>query len=169
VRYLITTEEHPDHTTTTHFFPGTLISHEKTRERLAQVPHAETLDLVRHVDPEANSLLAGFRLRLADIVFKEKLSLYCGDVTLQLFHLPGHSAGGIGVYLPEDKVVFTTDIVFHRKKSWLHEATPAQWLESLQKLRELDAAVIVPGHGRLCRNDYLEEQASIVERWVEVV
>jgi glyoxylase-like metal-dependent hydrolase (beta-lactamase superfamily II) len=32
------------------------------------------------------------------------------------FHLPGHSTAGIGVYIPEEQVVFTTDIVFHKRK-----------------------------------------------------
>ncbi|MBU2498428.1 MAG: MBL fold metallo-hydrolase [Proteobacteria bacterium] len=169
VRYLINTEEHPDHAHSSRFLPGILITHEKTRERLAKLPVEEILERVKGTDPEGLPFMEGFRLRLADITFSESLSLFLGGQTVKLFHLPGHSEGGMAVYIPAEKVVFTTDIVFHRRKSWLHEATPSRWLESLKKLRELDVDVIVPGHGDLCKKDYLDEQAAVVEKWVDAV
>lgn len=169
VRYLINTEEHPDHTQCSHFFPGTLITHEKTRETLAKVPLDEVLGRVKHMDPEAAPLMNGFRLRLADITFSEHLDLHLGGLKVKLFHLPGHSPGGMGVYVPEERVVFATDTIFRGRKSWLHEATPDQWLASLKRLGELEVDTIVPGHGELCHKDYLAEQAGIIEKWVDVV
>ena len=59
--------------------------------------------------------------------------------------------------------------VFNKKKSWLHESVPTHWLESIEKLRKLDVDAIVPGHGDVCKKDYLDEQASIIRQWVEVV
>ena len=73
------------------------------------------------------------------------------------------------MYIPEEKVVFTSDIVFHGRKSWLQVANPSQWLESLKKLNELEVDVVVPGHGDICKKDYLKEQAGIIEKWVEAV
>lgn len=169
IKYLINTEEHPDHSQGSHFFPGVLITHEKTRDKLAQVPTAEVLERVKRIDPTGVPLMKGFQVKLADITFTESMSLCLGEHTIKLFHLPGHSAGGIGVYIPEERVAFTADIVFHKRKSWLHESDPSQWLASLKKLAELDLDVIVPGHGNLCKKDYFEEQASIVRRWVEAV
>jgi cyclase len=169
VRYLINTEEHPDHSQCSHFFPGLFITHEETRNSLAKAPATEVLERVKHMDPEGLPLMDGFQLRLADITFTDTLDLFLGDQTIKLFRLPGHSPGGIGVYIPKERVVFTTDIVFHRKKSWLHESTPFQWLESLKNLGELDVDTVVPGHGELCKKDYLDEQARIIREWVEVV
>jgi cyclase len=169
VRYLINTEEHPDHTETSHFFPGTLITHQKTRETLAAVGTEAVMKRMAHLNPEGMSLMEGFRLRLADITFTENLDIFLGDLTIRLFSLPGHSPGGIGVYIPEERVVFTTDIIFHRKKSWLHEADPEKWLESLKRIGELDVDVIVPGHGEPCDKNYLAEQAGIVQGWIDEV
>ncbi len=73
------------------------------------------------------------------------------------------------MYLPEERVVFTTECIFHRVKSWLPEANPDHWLESLKKIGELDVDVIVPGHGEICKKDYLEEQSGIIRRRVESV
>ena len=169
IRYLINTEEHPDHWQCSYFFPGVLITHQETRDKLAKVPAAEVLKTVKQIDPAGVPLMKGFQVRLADITFTESLNLYLGDHIIKLFHLPGHSTGGVGVYIPEERVAFTTDIVFNKRKTWLQEADPSQWLESLRKLGELDLDVVVPGHGDICKKDYFKEQVSIVRRWVEAV
>ena len=169
VRYVINTEEHPDHSQSSWFFGGVLVTHQVTREKLAKTPMSQVMELVKHIDPDAVSIMKGFQLRLADITFTGSLTLHLGDHTFRLFDLPGHSTGGIGVYIPEERVVFTTDTVFHHWKSWLQEADPAKWLESLKKLNELGLDAVVPGHGNVCKKDYLDEQASIIRRWVEVV
>lgn len=169
VRYLVNTEEHPDHTDCSKFLPGVLITHEKTRQKLAKTPLSEVLERVKHMDPEGLSLAQEYSPRLPDITFSEGLNLYLGGLTFKMFHLPGHSDGGICVYIPEEKVVFTTDIIFHQKKSWLHESVPSKWLESLKKIGELDVEIIVPGHGELCTKAYLEEQSGIIEQWIDVV
>jgi cyclase len=169
IRYLINTEEHPDHFQGSGFFPGLYVTHRVTRDNLEKVSTDEVIDRVKHMDPDGLSLMEGFQIKLPDITFSESLNLYLGDLTVELFHLPGHSEGGIGVFLPEERVVFTTDIVFHQKKSWLHEATPSLWLESLDKLKRLDIDTIVPGHGDICQKDYLDEQAGIIESWIDTV
>ena len=169
IRYLVNTEEHPDHTTGSSFLPGLLVTHNKTRETLAKMPMEQVQMIVKHIDPEGASLMEGSEFRLADITFEESLNLFIGGLTVKLFHLPGHSDGGIGVYIPEEKVVFTTDIIFHRKKSWLHESTPSKWIESLNKVRELDVDIIIPGHGDICKKDYLDEQAGIIQGWIDAV
>jgi cyclase len=169
IRYLINTEEHPDHWQGSYFFPGVLITHQETRDKLAKVPTAEVIERVKQIDPAGVPLIKGYQVRLADITLTENMNLYLGEHTIKLFHLPGHSTGGMGVYIPEERVVFTTDIIFHKMKSWLHESDPQKWLSSLKKLSDLDLEVIVPGHGALCKKDYLEEQARIVRQWVELV
>ena len=169
IKYLIITEEHADHWQGGHFFPGTLITSHTTREKLAKIPASVPLENVQHIDPQGVSLTADYHIRLADITFDENLSLYLGDQSLQLFRLPGHSTGGIGVYIPEEKVVFTTDIVFHKKKSWLQESDPEAWLRSLDKLSALDTRVVVPGHGAVTTRDVFIEEAGVIRKWIEAV
>jgi cyclase len=169
IQYLINTEEHADHWQGSHFFPGKLVTHQTTREKLTKAPATEVIERVRLIDPNGIPLMKEFQVRLADITFTASMNLYLGDHTIKLFHLPGHSTGGIGVYIPEERVVFATDIIFHKMKSWLHESDPSQWLASLKKLSELDLDVVVPGHGGLCKKDYIEEQASIIRQWVDEV
>lgn len=167
IKYVINTEEHADHWLGSHFFRGALVTHRETRNKLSARSVDEIIGMAKRMDAGAESLLKGYQVRLADITFDERMYLHQGGHTIELFHLPGHSTGGIGVYIPEERVVFTTDIVFHKKKSWLQEADPSKWLASLEKLARLDVDIIVPGHGDLCNKEYLEEQGGIVRRWVE--
>ncbi len=170
LRYVINTEEHGDHCNNSWFFPaGVLITSQATRERLSTMPRAQVIEMVKRAYPEGLPLMESYQLRLADITFTQGLSLYLGDHTFNLFPLPGHSPGGIAVYIPQERVVFTTDCVFHHVKSFLQQAEPDKWLESLKKLGELDVDTIVPGHGLPCKKDYLKEQAGIIRGWVEVV
>jgi len=169
LKYVINTEDHGDHCWHSWLFPGVLITSHETRERLAKVPAGEVIERIKALDPDGSPLMEGFQLRLADITFTGSLDLYLGDHTFRLFHLPGHTTAGIGAYIPEERVVFATDIVFHQVKTWLQEANPDQWLESLNKLGEMDIDFIVPGHGDICKKDYLEKQAGIIRRWVEAI
>lgn len=77
--------------------------------------------------------------------------------------MPGHTPPQTSVYLPQEGVVFTGDNVFHHCKTFLQEANPWEWLESLRQIEALDVKVIVPGHGEPCDKSYLREQAEIVE------
>jgi cyclase len=169
IRYLINTEEHADHWQGSYFLPGMLITHQITRDKLAKVPAAEVTGRIKLIDPEGALLAKEYKVRLAQITFTESMQLHLGDHTILLFSLPGHSTGGIGVYIPEERVVFTTDIIFHKMKSWLNESDPSEWLASLKKLSELDIDVIVPGHGDLCNKEYIEQQATIIRQWVDAV
>jgi len=169
LRYIINTEEHADHCHNSCFFEGVLITSEETREKLSKKGIGEAVDRVRRIDQEGVPLMKSFNWRTADISFTGDLNIYLGDHTFKLFSLPGHSTGGIGVYIPEEGVVFATDCVFHRLKTWLQEAIPDQWFESLEKLGELDLEIIVPGHGDICHKDYLLKQTNIIKAWVDVV
>jgi cyclase len=169
VRYVINTEGHPDHATGVYFFGGTYISSKVTREELAKKPASAFTDLVKRNDPAGVPLVRDYHIRLADFAFEKGLDIHLGNLTLKLFELPGHVPGANGVYIPEERVVFTADVIFHKVKTWLQDANPDQWLESLKKVESLDVDFIVPGHGALCEKEYLKEQAAIVRNWRDAV
>lgn len=172
LKYVINSEAHFDHCSNSYFFDGILVTSELTRKIMAETPLEETMDWVRNNDPEGISLMESFKMRLADITFKEELTLRLADHTFRLISLPGHTAGNIGVYIPEEGVVFTADNVIYHGKTWLQEALPYQWLESLKKLEALDAEIIIPGHAWgdvSCGKDYLQVQASVIQGWIDAV
>lgn len=62
---------------------------------------------------------------------------------------PAHTAGDVVVHLPDDGVVFTGDILFHGGHPVVWAGPVAKWVAACDRLLELDAPVVVPGHGPL--------------------
>lgn len=169
IRFLVNTEPHGDHVTGNFFFPATVVGHQGTRDACASLSLEMIMDRVKQIDPEGIPLMKGYFLKKPSITFSERMFLHVGDHTFELIHLPGHTASETAVHLPEERVVFTGDNVFHKVQAFLHQANPQDWLSSLKKIEELDVDRIIPGHGKVCDKRYLREQASFIEEWVETV
>ena len=169
VRYLINTEPHGDHFTGNYFFEGTVIAHEGTREAILSASVEQLKERLQQTAPENLSLIEGYSYRPPTITLSQRLTLYVGNHTFQLIHLPGHTPYQVAVYIPEERVVFTSDNVFYRVQAFLHQALPYEWLNSLKRLEELEADVLVPGHGELCDRSYLPEMRDFIQAWIDAV
>lgn len=169
VCYLINTEPHRDHFSGNFFFKGKVVAHEGTRKAILATPVEQIYDFIKQAFPGSLALMEGFRLRPPDITFSAELTLYVGGLTFQLINMPGHTAYQAAVYIPEEKVVFTSDNVFGRVQAWLREALPYEWLDSLKRLQTLDADALVPGHGAICKKDYIPEMSAFIQAWIDAV
>lgn len=74
-----------------------------------------------------------------------------GELTLEVFHAPGHTMGSLAVFVPERKALFTTDTVLGVTSTVIRpeDGDLAQYASTLEMLRDLGADVIYPGHGPL--------------------
>lgn len=170
VRYLINTEPHGDHWTGNYFFEGTVVAHEGTRKAILAASLDQLKEYLKQVDPESLSLIDDkFSFRPPTITLSQRLTLYLGSHTFQLINLPGHTRYQLAVYIPEERVVFTSDNVFGRVQAWLHQALPYEWLESLKQIQQMDADIFVPGHGEICSRDYIPEMSAFIQSWIDAV
>jgi cyclase len=169
LRYLIYTEPHNDHYTGGFFFAAPAIAHDIAREVMLAADINEIRETIAAIDPEGLALMDNYRVNVPVITFSERLTLYLGRHSFQLIHMPGHTAGQIAVFVPGEKVVFTGDNVTYRLQGFLHEADPFAWLDSLQRLGELEVDFIVPGHGDVCDKSYLKEQSGYIQGCVDAV
>ena len=169
VRYLINTEPHGDHTTGNCFFGGTVVAHEGTREAVLGDSAEELKERLKEVAPDNLPLMEGFRFRPPTITFSQQLTLYVGDHTFQLINFPGHTPFEVAVYIPEERVLFTTDNVFYKMAAFLHESVPYAWLDSLKRMQEIEADVLVPGHGDVCDPSYLAIMGDRIQAWIDAV
>lgn len=170
--YIINTEPHLDHVMGNFYFPdASVISQQGVRERMDDgFPTLQELrERISQADPDSLWLLHGYAPHPPEITFSSGMTLRVGEQTFHLMHLPGHTPMEVCVYIPGERVVFTGDNVFHRVQTFLHEAEPEAWLESLKRIGELDVDVIVPGHGEVCDKGYLEEQAAVIHDWLGAV
>jgi glyoxylase-like metal-dependent hydrolase (beta-lactamase superfamily II) len=169
VRYIVNTEPHIDHFAGNVFFEGTVIGHEGTRNAILATPVKQVVERLAGLDPDSVPLTSKYSHRPPTITLTERLTLYLGDHTFQLMNHPGHTPYQVAVYIPEKRVVFTSDNIFHRVQAFLHEAQPYDWLDSLKRLQELEAEVLVPGHGALCDPSYIPEMSAFIKEWIDVV
>jgi cyclase len=149
IKYIINNEPHNDHVAGNCWMGSTIISSQATREAIKNNNQRDLEGQMGWMAPDALPLPKDFHYRLPDIAFNGELEIHLGKHTLQLFPVPGHTAGETCVYIPEEKAVFVSDNVIMAMPIMI-DAVPDAWLKSLKKLQELDVEKVIPGHGPVC-------------------
>ncbi|MFP6807201.1 MAG: MBL fold metallo-hydrolase [Pseudomonadales bacterium] len=91
--------------------------------------------------------------KLPTRTFSGELELMVGDKQVQLIEVgPAHTGGDVLAYVAEDKTVFTGDILFIDGTPLMWAGPVANWIKACDRIIEMDADVIVPGHGPLTNN-----------------
>ncbi|MGB2696718.1 MAG: MBL fold metallo-hydrolase [Candidatus Zixiibacteriota bacterium] len=142
IKYIILTHGHVDHI-------AALTELKKKTNALILIHPADS-DML--VDPTYNlSSFTGQDLICpkADRFLDEEDKVKVGGFELKVLHTPGHSPGGISLFV--DKMIFTGDTLFCEGvgRSDLPGASHTQLLESIKNkiLLKPDDTVVYPGHG----------------------
>ncbi len=92
------------------------------------------------------------KLVLADLTFKESLTVHLGKREVRLMHLGRGNTGGDAVaFIPDAKVLLSGDILV-LPTPYGYGSYPAEWAAVLKKIEAMNPAVIVPGHGPIQRD-----------------
>jgi glyoxylase-like metal-dependent hydrolase (beta-lactamase superfamily II) len=88
--------------------------------------------------------------RLPTRTFEGALSLRVGDRPVELVQLgPAHTRGDLIVHLPDDRLVFTGDLLFVDGTPIVWAGPVQHWIDACDRILALGATTIVPGHGPL--------------------
>lgn len=72
-----------------------------------------------------------------------------GDRAFEVMHLPGHSSGSIGLYDAKRRQFFSGDVVYDGELlDELEDSVVDDYLQSMQRLLQLQADEVRPGHYR---------------------
>ena len=114
--------------------------------------------------------LDGIEPVLPTTVLEESLVIYLGRLEVNILHLGrGHTSGDLVVYVPSEAVLITGDLLTQPFPA-AAGAFVIDWIDTLKRLALLDAAVIVPGHGPLLRDEaYLNLVSILLESVVAQV
>ena len=83
-----------------------------------------------------------------NLSFEKKLELKLGKYHLKLIHPgPAHTDGDLYIYIPKWRIIITGGMVFNRIIPFLGDGNIESWIHALREMEDLDAEVIVPGHG----------------------
>jgi alkyl sulfatase BDS1-like metallo-beta-lactamase superfamily hydrolase len=85
--------------------------------------------------------------------FRDKLSVTVAGIDLELVHAPGETNDQLFVWLPDKQVLLPGDNIYRSFPNlYTIRGTPNRdvnaWVESLDKMRNLQAAYLVPSHSR---------------------
>ena len=90
--------------------------------------------------------------------FTGRTSLVVGGKTVELIEVgPAHTAGDVLAWLPEERVVFTGDILFIGGTPIMWAGPISNWIAACDLIRDLGASVVVPGHGPITDGAGAEE------------
>jgi len=86
----------------------------------------------------------------ANLAFDRKLELKLGKYHLKLIHPgPAHTDGDLYIYIPKWRILITGGLVFNRVIPFLGDSYIESWIHALVEMENLDAEVIIPGHGKV--------------------
>lgn len=100
-----------------------------------------------------------------------KLSINLGGVVVEIWHPgPGHTRGDTIAWVPQERVLFSGDLVEYEAGVYTGDAQLAEWPATLESLRALDALAIVPGRGEAMKGRANVNKAlDYTKRWVETL
>lgn len=173
---LVNTHHNGDHAWGNQLVEGaTIVGHRHCREQLLSGPPPEMFAGILQGEDDGGAIsflkrtmggfdFTGITVTPPSVVFDDRLSLFLDGREIQLLHLgPAHTLGDIAVYVPEDKVLYTGDLLFLGSTPLLWEGSISNWIGAIDQLLALDVQTVVPGHGPVCGPDGFREMQDYLK------
>ncbi|HEX3783829.1 MAG TPA: MBL fold metallo-hydrolase [Pseudonocardiaceae bacterium] len=169
IRLAVNTHLHGDHTHGNSLLPDAvpIIAHEATREGLIADQIIDGCPPFWEPLPDWGNVSR----RLPTVTTREDLTVYAGERRIELRH-PGytaHTPGDLVAWLPEERVLFSGDLLFH-------QGTPLVFMGSVEGARrcldwiaDFQPDFVVPGHGPLIDAATLPTVLATHDRYYQLV
>jgi glyoxylase-like metal-dependent hydrolase (beta-lactamase superfamily II) len=157
-RLLVTlTHFHPEHGYGAQAFPQATIVYNRGQLDEFREKAALYVDMFRGFGPEVAEQLEGVELVEPQVVYDGACDLELGGRRVQLRTWGrAHTRGDQVVFLPQERVLFTGDLVENRFFSIFPYFPPEDadvdgnaWIAVLEELERLEPEIVVPGHGEV--------------------
>ncbi len=142
LRFVVLTHAHGDHVGGVAAFAAAgaqLICHENAASAVSYVL-------------QSGAGAAAAKSRFGLLALSERLAFFGGPRRAAIYWLgAGHTKGDLILLLPEDKILFTGDLVANGKLPYMQspDLDPKGWEQILPRVAALDIDKIVPGHGEI--------------------
>ncbi|MEU0130732.1 MBL fold metallo-hydrolase [Streptomyces sp. NPDC006289] len=164
----------PDHVVNTHFHGDHTFGNGQFVPRAVVVAHEGTRSDteeaglgLRHLWPDV--AWGDTPLTLPTLTFRDELTLHGGGLRTELLHVgPAHTANDIVAWVPERSVLFTGDVVWSGVTPYVLMGSVTGSLKALDRLRALEPAVVVPGHGPVGGPELIDATRAYLVRLQEL-
>jgi cyclase len=173
---LVNTHANGDHCYGNQLVGGArIVATERTSAEMAELPPAAMAALIEQA-PNMGALgefflrcfgafdFTGIEPVLPTETFAGELSLRIGSREVQLLELgPAHTKGDTVAWLPEQRAIFTGDILFNGAHPIAWVGPVSNWIAACERIEALEPEVIVPGHGPLAALSDVHETRAYFE------
>jgi len=160
---VLNTHHHPDHFLGNQAF---------ARERIRALP--QTTALIKEEGGAFNEnmyRLAGDAMAGTEVTPPGGVigagTLRLGKHEFEILAMKGHTPADLAVFDKTTGVLFAADLLFHDRAPTTPHATLADWNAALDRLANIPAKVIVPGHGPASQDDAPIRQTRAWLQWLE--
>jgi len=145
---LFNTHPHGDHVYGNQLFADhPIFAHEGVRDNL--VTSGEQTLANWKQNPQMAQFLSDVTITPPTLTFEDQMTVSLGDIEVELIYLGiAHSPSDSVAWLPQSCTLFAGDLLFNT----IVPAMPpggnsANWISALERLEQLDAEHVIPGHG----------------------
>ena len=144
--YTINTHFHGDHTFGNQVFEESvsIIAHKNVRKTLISKYGSQHLELFKTFGIPG---MDAVKITAPNLVYEKSMDIDLGGFHLELIHARGHTDGDTYIYLPSLRTIIAGDLVFNKKIPFMGHAYIDDWINGLVDMENLDAEIIIPGHG----------------------
>ncbi len=139
---VVCTHAHPDHIEAAQVF---------TETKALLTLNEKEWQLVEKMAPYVKASMNIDMDRFRPDFFLTEGELTVGDISLAVYHTPGHSPGSATLYWPAEKALLTGDLIFKNGlgRTDLPGGDGSQLKQSIRRMGQLDAAWLLSGHGEV--------------------
>ena len=88
-----------------------------------------------------------------DVILDKRMSFKHGGIEFTVDVLgSAHSEGDLTLYIENDRVLFSGDIIFEGRVPYLGDANTKKWLATLTQMEVGTITALIPGHGPAAKN-----------------
>jgi cyclase len=172
--YMINTDHHRGHIMGNQFFlPAPIVAHERAWRDMRGYGDNFKQRVIdsfkREPALQAQFSLSAMRIIRPQITFSRQLTLRKGGRELRVIHIGGHTMATSIVWLPKERVLFVGDTVWIEEHPYMAQSSASAWMKGLERIRELDPAAIIAGHGPVCGLREVEYMMSFLSHMRERV
>jgi cyclase len=107
--------------------------------------------------------------RLANILTRDVLEFTGSKRRARFIPLNGHTASDAILHLPEDNIIFLSDLLFVQAHPYLGDGHPDKLRHAIAAIQKLHAEILVPGHGPLGSSTDMDAMLEYTNEMQELV
>ena len=168
VKYLLVTHNHGDHVfgvppyKSTQIFGSKKLVEEIDR-KLETGWNKNSFERWKEQEPDFKEIIEEIEIIKPQITFSDVIEIRDDDLSVEIYHVGGHTVCSSYAYFPQEKVLFSGDLIFAKTFPWAGDVTcnPEKWIDSLKDFLNIGFDKLIPGHGPVVGKEEVEKHLDL--------